>query len=64
MFHTSSKPLQYSLKIVQYHYLSSFTEILNTLASAKIRGFSEKKTPKHTWLCTGIALVQYALQTR
>jgi len=64
MFHTSSKPLQYSLKIVQYHYLSSFTEILNTLASAKIQGFSEKKTPKHTWLCAGIALVQYALQTR
>jgi len=27
------------------------------------RGFSQKKTPKHTWLCAGISLVRYALQT-
>jgi len=26
--------------------------------------FQEKKTPKRTWLCVGISLVRYALQTR
>ena len=36
----------------------------NSLASAKIRGFSKKKTPKHTWLCAGISPVWYALQTQ
>ena len=36
----------------------------NTLASARIRGFLEKKTPKRTWICAGISLVRYALQTQ
>ena len=40
------------------------SEDLNTLASARIREFSKKKTPKPTWLCTGISPVWYALQTR
>jgi len=34
---------------------------VNTLASARIRGF-KKKTPKHTWLCAGISPAWYALQ--
>jgi len=29
-----------------------------------LSGIFEKKTPKCTWLCTGISLVWYALQTR
>jgi len=28
------------------------------------RDFRRKKTPKHMWLCAGISLVRYALQTR
>jgi len=36
----------------------------NSLVSARIQGFSEKKTPKRTWLCAEISLVLYALQTR
>jgi len=35
---------------------------LKSLASARIRGFSGK-TPKRTWLCSGISPVRYALQT-
>ena len=27
-------------------------------------GDFRKKMPKHTWLCAGISLVRYALQTR
>jgi len=38
--------------------------LINSLASARIQGFLEKKTPKRTWLCTGISPVWYALQTR
>jgi len=32
----------------------------------RLLGFGDfpKKMPKHTWLCAGISLVQYALQTR
>ena len=37
---------------------------VNTLTSARFRGFSEKKLPKRTWLCAGISPVRYALQTR
>ena len=37
---------------------------INSLASTSIWGFSEKKTPKRMWLCVGISLVWYALQTR
>jgi len=33
------------------------------LESARFRGFSEKKTPKRTWLWVGSSLVRYALQT-
>jgi len=36
----------------------------NTLASTRIQEFSEKKTPKRTWLCAGLSLVRYALQTQ
>jgi len=35
----------------------------NSLVSGCFRGFSEKKTPKCTWLCVGISLVWYGLQT-
>jgi len=35
----------------------------NSLASVRFRGFSEKKTPKCTWLCAGISPVRFALQT-
>jgi len=38
--------------------------VLNSLAPSCFLGFSGKKTPKRTWLCAGISLVQYALQTR
>jgi len=36
--------------------------IFNTLAPGWFWGFSEKKTPKRTWLCAGISPVRYALQ--
>jgi len=29
-----------------------------------LSGIFGKKTPKRTWLCTGISPVRYALQTR
>jgi len=42
----------------------SFREqCINSLASACFRGFSEKKTPKRTWLCAGTSSVRHALQT-
>jgi len=37
--------------------------VLNSLASDRIQGFSEKKTPKRTWLCARISPVRNALQT-
>ena len=49
-------------KILETTSLQVFTTI-NTLASGCFQGFSEKKTPKRTWLCAGISLVWYALQT-
>ena len=36
---------------------------VNSLPSARFRAFLEKRTPEHTWLCAGISLVWYALQT-
>jgi len=33
--------------------------LVNTLAPGWIRGFSEKKTLKSTWLCVGISLLLY-----
>jgi len=45
-----------------FHMQSTY--LLNSLASARIQGFSRKKTPKRKWLCAGISLVRYALQTR
>jgi len=44
---------------------TSPTEILLTLwHQAAFGDFRKKKTPKRTWLCVGISLVWYALQTR
>ena len=37
---------------------------LNSLVSGCFRGFSEEKTHKRMWLCMGISLVQYGLQTQ
>jgi len=37
--------------------------LINSLASDCFQGFSGKKTPKRMWLCAGISLVWYALQT-
>jgi len=34
------------------------------LAAGYFQGFLEKNPPKRTWLCAGISLVRYALQTR
>jgi len=36
---------------------------LNTLASGRFRGFSEKTTPKRMWLCAGISPLLYGLRT-
>jgi len=33
---------------------------MNSLVSARFWEFSEKKTPKRTWLCAGISPVRYA----
>jgi len=35
-----------------HHHVNYF--VINTLASVRFRGFSEKKKPKHTWLCAVI----------
>jgi len=37
---------------------------LLTLSVQPLSGIFGKKTPKRTWLCAGISLVRYALQTR
>jgi len=43
--------------------LTRFT-LLTLWRPAAFRDFRKKKTPKRTWLCTGISPVRYALQTR
>jgi len=48
--------------MTNYFFCCIFT--FNSLASARIRGFSEKTMPKRTWLCTGISPVPYAVQTQ
>jgi len=48
------------VSIGNLHWNNNF----NSLASGCFWGFSEKKTPKCTWLCVGISPVWYALQTR
>jgi len=37
--------------------------VFNTLASGWYWGFSQKKPPKHTWLCTGISPLLFGLWT-
>jgi len=43
----------------------SCTAARSSLTLWHLRGFRDfwKKTPKRTWLCVGIFLVRYALQT-
>jgi len=50
--------------ITKYIAIYFCLKILNCLASGCFREFSEKKTPKRTWLCAGISPIRYTLQTR
>ena len=43
--------------------VSSLMGLFNTLVSGCFRRFSEKKTPKRTWLCTEISPLLFGLRT-
>jgi len=49
--------------ITSYKFLYQTIVLLTLWRPAAFRAF-RKKTPKRTWLCTGISPVRYALQTR
>jgi len=53
---------EYGVNTPKYLTLPAPMEF-NTLASGCFWGFSDKKTPKCTWLCTGISPLLFGLRT-